>query len=133
MSSHVFLSHSMADVAVARAIANALESHNVKTWVDTASLQPGASWRDEISNALRKANVVIAIVSQQSLRSPWMHFEIGAAFSLGTPVVTVLVGEITPSDLPDWLQSVQYVDARGDSIQHVAEQVADQVLRIQAG
>ena len=67
------------------------------------------------------ATAVVVLVSDRSLASPWVQFEVGAAESMGKPVIPVLIGTAGIEDkLPDWLKGLQYLDGRTRPIKEVA-------------
>lgn len=50
---------------------------NWKPWVSQTDIHAGTAWRDELRSALEASSFGIVCADQQSLRSPWVHFEAG--------------------------------------------------------
>jgi len=73
----------------------------------------------QIDGALRDSDEVITLVTSNSLSSPWVSFEVGAALGLGKRVVP-MVEDLNPSQLPPALLPLQSVDAR-DLFRYLAE------------
>lgn len=75
----VFISHSSADLATARAVASALDAADVEYFLDTESLQPGEKLEDAILKALQEASVYVLLVSPTYVNSSWGQVETGVA------------------------------------------------------
>jgi TIR domain-containing protein len=88
----VFLSHSSRDAWLARTIKEKIESAapNANVWLDEMSLIGG----DEIVTALKQgihaAREVVVIVSNESLRSQWVAWELGVAVEAGKRITPLL-------------------------------------------
>lgn len=134
MSAPVFLSYAKDDEATAQAIARRLQqAYNTRTWLYVSDAGSGESMLRRIQEAVSEASAVIAILSEQSTKSPWLLFEIGVAFGMRKPVVALLVGEPNRKDLPDWLRTVQSIDARERSLQEAVDEISQRLAEPKAG
>ena len=70
----VFLSYSRQDQSSAEAIAAALERHDHDVWWDR-HLEGGSRYASEIEGELKRADAVVVIWSDSSVRSPWVQDE----------------------------------------------------------
>lgn len=101
---NVFISYSHHDRDFVNQLTQGLEAEGITVWSDR-SIQPGSSWTEEIEKGLEQSPHILLIVSQESLNSPWINFEIGfalskAAKSPDTLVIPVLTQNIDIHSLP---------------------------------
>lgn len=76
----IFISHSSDDEELAHLIGQQIENacdNQVKAFVARYSIPAGETWRDDILQNLKAAQVLIVLVSESSSRSRWVGFEIG--------------------------------------------------------
>ncbi len=95
----VFISHSSADAWIARQMAKELGAlEGVQTWLDEKDLE-GGDWLEEtIVDAIRQSQELLVLVSADSVRSQWVHLEIGVA--LGARIhVTPILNKVPPDAL----------------------------------
>ena len=74
----IFLSHSSRDTWLALAVEERIERsiRGVKVWPDEMSLAGGEEVRSALKAAIGQANEVVVMVSNESLRSQWVAWEI---------------------------------------------------------
>ena len=131
MSQKIFISYSHQDNICAQGIARFLLRQNYDVWIDVDRIVSGQNWAENINEALKMANTVIAIISKNSVRRPEVLRETSEALSRSEKekdfrVIYVVIGNVHPSwfvsndkavvdKLIDYLKKVQYVqlDARG--------------------
>ncbi len=77
----VFLSHSNRDTWLAGIIKEKIEAaaSNVEVWLDEMSLAGGQEVIAALAKGIRDANEIVVLVSNESLRSQWVAWEIGMA------------------------------------------------------
>jgi len=107
----VLISHARGDAAFARKVAREVEKSGGQVFFDEWSLTQGVAIGRRIQDALRRCDVLIAIVGKASARSPWLNSEVGAAVALGKKVTVIADGVLT-KELPPTLRSHQIVDSR---------------------
>jgi hypothetical protein len=125
MKRRVFVSYARGDEDVARELVTTIMSaSDLAGWMDHSDIAAGEAIVAKIKESLEQASVVVVLVSEKSLTSPWVKFEIGAAVGIGKPIIPILVGRpgATPV-LPDWLQGLVYIDARGKPMPDVTEEI----------
>jgi TIR domain len=127
MTSHIFISYAPEDERVARAVAKALPDRQFAGWVAEDGIEVGDSLRDRFREELSKASAVVAILSEQSAKNPWVEFELGAALSVGIPIVPVFVGRDEGLPVPEWTRGIRVVDARGKSLREAAFEIAEEL------
>lgn len=104
----VFLSYPRSDEAWAHEFAKSLSDRGVGVWLDQP-VRAGDFWRDAVEKGLREAEVMIFLVTPNTLNSPILFFEIGAAISMGKRVVPVVSSDVDPSTLPQSLRLRKYL------------------------
>lgn len=93
--SHVFISYSHEDRAVARRYVDALQAAGLTVWWDE-HLRSGESFDDKLESAIRAAAAVIVLWSKASVASRWVRAEATLADRSGTLVPVM----ISPCERP---------------------------------
>lgn len=75
----VFLSYNRADYKEALLIKERLADHNIKVHIDQSDVIPGESIEDFIYRQTRENTAVMLLISERSLTSAWVSYEITTA------------------------------------------------------
>ena len=105
----VFLSYASPNEAEAREITDAVQSAGGRVFLSPKNLMPGVDFAEEIRMALVASRQLWLLVSPDSLASPWVISEWGAAWVLGKPIIPILF-KCAPADLPDRIARLHYLD-----------------------
>ena len=102
MSQKIFISYSHQDSICAQGIARFLLRQNYDVWIDVDRIVSGQNWAENINEALKMANTVIAIISKNSVRRPEVLRETSEALSRSEKekdfrVIYVVIGNVHPS------------------------------------
>ncbi len=125
MRHKVFLSYARGDETAAQELRAELRDVDLAGWMDESDIASGDVISQKIKEALESASVVVVLLSERSLKSPWVQFELGAAFGLGKRIVPVFIGRKGgEQSLPDLLRGTMYLDARDRPMNEVAGEVA---------
>jgi TIR domain-containing protein len=116
----IFLSYSYGDLDTARELAENLRHADISLDPDFAI--SGQQIVEQLNDTLRSASAVIILVSERSLKSQWVQFELGVALGTGKPIIPVLIGN-EELHLPEWLQGLPYLDARNRPLSDVAKEL----------
>lgn len=120
----VFISHSAADAATAKAVAQALHTAGVSTFLDIEQISSGDNWREDILAQLETASIYLLLVSPEYVKSSWSQFEIGVAVARarerGAQVVPVLLGD---ARVPSALLGFQRLEGLRLTPSEIAERV----------
>ena len=68
MGKRVFISYSHQDSVCAKGIARFLTRQGYDVWIDVDKLVVGQSWANNINEALQTADMMIALISKNSVR-----------------------------------------------------------------
>jgi len=101
----IFISHVSGEAALADLLKHALDRDfkrraTVFVSSDISSIECGADWMDAIERAIKESCVLIVLCSHSSIRTPWVNFELGAAWIRRIPIVPICHSGLTPADLP---------------------------------
>jgi hypothetical protein len=135
----VFICHASEDKdAVARPLAQALESRGLSVWLDEVEIKLGDNLRQKIDEGLRASTFGVVILSPSFFRKQWTQWELNGLtdreIATGTKVVLPIWHEVSHDDVAAHSPSLAGKQAvrTSDGIQHVADEVAE-VLRVPVG
>jgi hypothetical protein len=106
----VFISYSTADGDAVRSLVSDLEFARQSVWLDQ-DLTGGDAWWAKILEQIRKADVFVLALSDNSLQSKPCQSEIAYARALGIPILPVQIADVE-SYRVDPIFSMQMVDFR---------------------
>ena len=127
MNKKIFLSYSYNDRPWVEQFAAVLEQEGVDVWFDYHDISLGEDIRDKIQEALRKSSVLVVFLSNNSIRSPYIFFELGAAVADNKKIIPIVIDEIEPGKLPLPLTKYQYL--KETSPETAAKEVAKALSR----
>ena len=92
---------------------------------DKLQIYAGEKWIDKIMEELKKATVVLLIISEESVKRPWVNFEAGAAWTRDIAIIPVCIRGFTKDELPKPYSSLQAVELQrfGDD-EYLARSIA---------
>ncbi|MEM9271923.1 MAG: SUMF1/EgtB/PvdO family nonheme iron enzyme [Cyanobacteria bacterium P01_F01_bin.143] len=103
----IFISHSHADQVIAKKLVDYLlaaltvgDADIRCTSVSGHKLPPGKNIEGQLKKEINGDIALIGILTQSSLRSQWVLFELGAAWGMGKLVIPVLGAGVKKEDLP---------------------------------
>ncbi len=82
---------------------------------DVTSVPAGSQWYQEVLEAMRRAHLLLAICSDESVKLPWINYETGGACAREVEVIPLCHSGMTPAQLPvplSMLEGVLLTDAR---------------------
>ena len=86
----VFVSHSSDDAFVARIITEKIQAIGATCWLDEKDLDGGDVIADHIIRGIDACDEAIVLISSNSVRSPWVSFEIGGVRAQHKRVTPIL-------------------------------------------
>ena len=116
----VFVSHRTVEAK----FADALRAHLTRDFIgipnffvstDVTSVPAGSQWFDEVLAALQRADLLLALCSNQSVKLPWINYETGGASARNVAVIPLCHSGMTPDDLPvplSMMEGVLLTDAK---------------------
>ncbi len=113
----VFISFIHEEKEVARAVQELLQDklrERPFLSADTWQVFAGEDWLKRIKEELESAKVVVLMLSQRSVKRPWVNFEAGAAWLADKVVIPVCFGGLSKGSLPKPYSSLQALDLPND-------------------
>lgn len=102
----VFISYSRQDAAAADEIVDALKVRGFEVTIDTRDLPFGEKWQAELAEFIRLSDTVIWLISEASIRSEWVNWELDEVKTRNKRLVPVMVGLTSPDKLPRQLGEI---------------------------
>jgi hypothetical protein len=103
----VFISYAHEDSSLVDEVAQRLSSAGLELFRDIQNISWGGRISFDVQKALEQAGGVVVIVSPASVKSHWVHYEIGYATALRKPILPFLTH---PSiDLPGYLADLRHI------------------------
>jgi hypothetical protein len=124
----VFISHIHEDQAAAVWLAEQIRTDFLgKVSVYVAPEAPaGVNWFSFLSDHIHKSMLVVVICSEVSVTRAWVHFEVGAAWILGRPIIPACYDGMTPDSLPRPLNDFNGVTlTEAEGLSRLYRQVAE--------
>jgi hypothetical protein len=119
LSKKVFISHSTKDREfVRKLVADLICFGGVKIWYSEWELRVGDSLRQKIEDGISQSNLLVIVLSPNSVKSSWVNQELSAAFvrELARQEVFILPVLIGDCEIPVFLQDKVYADFRQDYV-----------------
>lgn len=112
----IFISHIGEESEIAQALKDkilAFTNKGVEVFVssDSESIGLGRDWEDIVKDEIRQCDMMLVIVSKNSLNRPWISFETGAAWVRGIAPIPICHGGIEKGALPKPFSILQSVNA----------------------
>jgi nucleoside 2-deoxyribosyltransferase len=124
----VFISHSHVepDMVFARHVRNLLVQRLNAQVFTTEDLSAAEKWEPKLRNELSSADVVVALLTPNSLTSRWALLEIGAAWALEKPIMSVVTRRDVLNKMPASLEgSPHKIDLADVDTQENADKFVD--------
>ena len=106
----VFISYQRTDELFARQVREHLVAHGVKTWMDQYDIAVGAYWPDEIDKGLAASDIVVGILSPDSVDSRNVKNEWDWAIQNDKRLLLI---QVAPCLISHRYVSINFIDATG--------------------
>lgn len=115
MKHDIFISYKSQDIAVTKAIAHIMESEDIICWYAPRNLDnqaAGKDYDDKIVEAIKACKIVIVLLSDESLESEWVKFEVACAQRNKKFIIPYVIRELTiDNGLLNRLTNKHWIDA----------------------
>lgn len=105
-----FISHHSSQHDMARRLKAALGEAGIGGWMAPDDIDPGVTFDEAIIAQIRRSDLVVLLLSEESDRSRHVKRELMLAEDSGKPVYPVRLAAIEPQGLAYWLQDYQWID-----------------------
>jgi hypothetical protein len=123
-SHRVFIAHSRRDSSIARALSRALDRHGLTVLPDENLGANGERLHKHLRQALESASWYVVLLSEESLESPLVNFEIGTALGQEKPLLPVFLSAAARRRALPLLKSRRGISAGRLTTQQIADKVA---------
>src|SRR4051794_26657774 len=110
---NVFISYSRRDSAIADLIVEALSARGFEVTIDRRNLPFGEKWQAELAGFIGSSDTVIWLVSEASVRSEWVNWELDEVARCKKRLVPVMIGDTPRDRLPRQLGEIHILPAEG--------------------
>jgi len=121
MKPNIFMSYSRREVGFVDQLTSRLETEGCQVWLDYRSLIPGSPWKEQIDQGLDESEVILLVVSKESMASKYVELEWRRVIREDKRIILVIFEAV---DLPVELEQFEWVDFRGNFNQGVEELLA---------
>ncbi len=94
------------------------------------STQPRAEVETKLEAGSRSAGIVLLVLSDRSVGSPNVNFEMGAAIAGGKPIIPIFLSEKARRESSGILRNDRGIRAVGESPARVADRVVDAIHQL---
>ncbi len=117
-SIRVFISHNSNDVELVRVLIDLLQkalrlaSDDIRcTSIDGFGMPGGSSIDETLRAEVHNADVLVGLVTPNSIASTYVIFELGARWGAGKPMIPLLASGVTADDLEEPLGGINVLDS----------------------
>lgn len=108
MAYSLFLSHNAADFEIVREIKRRSEAAGITVYTYEDDVQAGSRIVDKLTEAIRNADGLVAILTRHGATRPAIQQEIGVAVGLGKPIYPLVEDGVEAATLT-LLQGIEYI------------------------
>lgn len=133
----VFITYSRTDAGFVRRLSAKLGGAGIPHWLDEKNLGPGDDFKRGISAALNQTKLLVAVLTPESVMSPWVESELVHAKKAGLRILPIRLKRFPlPEDVSLLLGSTLYADVfdRPDEValDDICRYVHDNLCKIAA-
>jgi TolB-like protein len=129
----VFVSYASQDSAVAESICTALEKDGIACWIAPRDVRPGDFYADAIVQAINACQVLVLVLSENSVASAHVLREVERASAKQRPVIAFRIDATPlPTGLEYFLSTSQWLDAGGGDLARSFPKLVEAVRRRRA-
>ena len=112
----IFLSSSSKDKAITQIIYDYLKKNDCQVWYGENEIKPGDILVQVISNAIHESNIMIVLISENSIDSSWVMNELQTGIlkqinDKSIKVIPIVIGNVT---VPSFLNQILYLKFEND-------------------
>ena len=100
----LFISHSTTDKEIAKFLDSTIGEHRCQLGTFLSSkpgdIPTGQDWFTEIEDKLKTSDIYLVLLTPSSIKSTWVWFETGVAWSSGKQLVPVCAASLHKSEVP---------------------------------
>lgn len=106
----IFLSYATADQLYGHKLRSLLSQHPHVRIFTTDMLSAGEDWQSKLKDELSKCDIFLVLLSPNSVNSKWVLHELGAAWAIDKPIISIVTHPEIFSKIPVPLSQIQFVE-----------------------
>jgi len=110
-----FVSCSAEDADIVTQVTDAMTRKGIKPYLATSDQKPGQLIFEKVERAIRKSNVFVVILTENSIKSKWVAMETGYAKGK-VPIVPIRVGHVNPAALIEGIECINLTEQNLDRL-----------------
>lgn len=122
---HIFLSYTVADRAQAHKLRSLLSQRSNLRIFTTEMLSAGEDWRSKLRDELSQCDIFVVLLSSNSVNSPWVLQELGAAWGLSKLIIPIVTHPEVASKIPAPLNEIQSIEIEDFEKPEVVNQILE--------
>jgi hypothetical protein len=95
----VFISYPSSNLEFARQLRTALAAQGYGVWMDRYNLPGSTHWQKSVRDAIQSCDQMVVVMSDETVQSDWVQYEVTTASQLNKPIIPVLVTDQEPTSL----------------------------------
>ena len=111
MKANIFMSYSRREVGFVDQLTSHLEQKGYQVWLDYRSLIPGSPWKEQIDKGLDESEVILLVVSKESMASKYVELEWRRVIKEDKRIILAIFEAV---GIPKELEQFEWVDFRGN-------------------
>jgi hypothetical protein len=125
---NILISHDSRDEKIALEIKYFLEDIflNFNFYVSGRDLVGGQIWIEQIKNSLKSSQVIISLITSNSINNNWVYFESGAGFT-EDKTIPLLIGGLKPESLRPPLSLLQVRVLNNDGFESFIKDISEKL------
>lgn len=125
---NIFISHDNNDETIAVELKSLLENIflNSTVYVSGRDLKGGQTWIENIKLSLKTSQVIVSLISKESINNNWIYFETGAGF-IEDKSIPLITDGLTFSDLKPPLSLLQSRTLSKQGIESLIGDISDKL------
>ena len=116
LMTQTFLSYADEDRGTMERIRNRIRREGITVWTNTTDIQTGEEFEEAINRGIEQADNVVYLLSPDSITSAYCQQELELALSLNKRIIPLLVRENDPTQVPEALRSLHYIDLSNNDV-----------------
>jgi len=105
----IFISYSRKDIDPARVLGQQSEALGHEVWIDLEDLPPASLWREEVAEAIERADIFLFALTPDSASSPECQKELDHALHLRKRIIPVVLRSVEPERVDAHLRNIDWV------------------------
>lgn len=126
----IFLSYAVADRAYAYKVQRLLSQRPSVQIFTTEMLSAGEDWQSKLKDQLSKCDIFLVLLSPNSVDSKWVLQELGAAWAIEKPIVSILTHPKDIRKLPGALGQIQSIEIKDLEKSETTNQILERLEKV---